>query len=725
MKRLFALITFLAFCFGPDFNLYAADSGPDRLVERMGLLVFQIAAIIFAALIGGRIFKKLKLPEVLGEIFAGIIIGPYFLGSISLPGFSHGFFPLSGNFPVSHELYSFATLASIVLLFLVGLETDLEIFLRLSGAGAAVGVGGVVVSFLLGDAAVVWFSRYVFGVRYGFTDPIPLFLGVISTASSVGITARILSEKRKMNSPEGVTILSGAIIDDVLGIILLAVVIGVAKSGNVQWGRIAAVSTRAILVWLGFMALGLAFARRISSYLKQLKDRNTIAVMSFALALLLAGIFEKSGLAMIIGAYIMGLTFSKTDLAYLIRENFSNFYRFFVPIFFCVMGMLVNIKGLFSGRIILFALVYSALAVLAKFIGCSLPALFFDFNRRGALRLGMGMVPRGEVALIVAGIGLSTGLLAHDAFNIAVAMTFVTTVITPPILSRMLGTPGPVLRKEKQLKARRRHISFSMPNPETAELILSKILAALRNEGFYIHLLDYHDQLYQLRKEGTFITLRYSPKDISFDCREEDVLFIHTLFYEVLASLERTMKQLQRLTDREKIGWAILADHTEPSSKLDEKEKARLARLFKPQGVKYDLKAATKRGIIEELVGLLIDSGQLAQKDYGEAVGALLDRENDISTGLQDGIAFPHARVEFVDRMITALGVRKDGVEFNSLDKQPARIFVVTLIPQQAPEPYLKFIATLSLVLSEEANREKILACESDRELYETFAALI
>jgi Kef-type K+ transport system membrane component KefB len=311
--------------------LYAAETGLETsLIDQTRLLVFQLSIILFAAWLGGLLFIKWRLPAVLGEIIAGVIIGPYLFGKIPFLGFEHGLFPLHGAFPVSVELYSFATIASIILLFLVGLETDIDAFIQFSLAGSLVGIFGVVVSFLVGNFAAIVLSKIFLGIEYGFLDPIPLFLGVISVATSVGISARILSEKRKMNSPEGVTILASAVIDDVLGIIILTIVLGMAKSGSVEWEAISLITLKAVGIWLIFTFLGLRYAYLLSKWLKAIKNREMITVVSLALTLLLAGIFERSGLAMIIGAYIMGLTLSKTDISFMIQEKLEMLQKFFV-----------------------------------------------------------------------------------------------------------------------------------------------------------------------------------------------------------------------------------------------------------------------------------------------------------------------------------------------------------------------------------------------------------
>ncbi|MFC2140303.1 cation:proton antiporter [Candidatus Auribacterota bacterium] len=716
-KRYFFLIVlFLSLSFGVAYATTLGGEGSSdegELVHRMVLLVFQLSIIIFAARLGGSIFKRYHLPSLLGEIMAGSIIGPSLLGSIPFPGFAHGFFPHQGSFPVSLELYSFATVASIVLLFLVGLETDIEMFLNCSLAGSVVGIGGVVVSFILGDVAFVFLAPYFLEGNFSVTDPVPLFMGVISTATSVGISARILSEKRKMDSVEGVTIISGAVIDDVLGIIVLAIVLGVVRSGEVQWKQVANIAGKAIGVWLVFTAIGLYFAGHISRYLKKFRDKDLIAIMGLACALFMAGIFEKSGLAMIIGAYIMGLSLSKTDLSLVIQEHLSSLYCFLIPIFFCVMGMLVNFQEMFSPKILVFGLIYMIFAVLGKIVGCSFPALFLNFNFRGAMRIGMGMVPRGEVALIIAGIGLSAGIIGEDIFSIAMIMTFMTTFLTPPLFSKMLDSDKPILRKEKEVSRDYHQIIYTMPNVETADLILSKVVEAFEGEGFYVHTFHMQQGFYQIRKGQTFISMKYSPEKIIFDCLEKDAAFVHTLFYEVFAELEKIMRNLQQVTDKEKIGNKIFEGEIQTH-----KQVSHITSVINPKTVEISLKGKSKDELIKEMVQFFVHAGELTQEQAGAALLDVLKREETMSTGMQKGIALPHAKTTAVPKMMCAVGLKKEGINFDSLDKKPAKIFIMTLTPREAQESYLQFMAEISKCLMNKENYQKIMSSTSSEDLY-------
>ena len=405
----------------------------NELTHTVTRLVAQLAVILVVAKLFGEAFERdLKQPGVLGELLGGVIIGPYALGGLPLPGIGPLFASVEHSdglsaIPVSTELYAVAQIAAVLLLFLAGLETDLQQFFRYGTAAAMVAAGGVVLPFILGVGASVYF-----GVADSALSPPALFTGAILTATSVGITARVLGDIRRLATPEGVTILAAAVIDDVLGILVLTIVIGIGVSGQITASEVGLVAAKAIGFWLVLTLGGILLAKWISKALSAFRTEGASLALAVALAFAAAALAESFGLAMIIGAYSIGLALSSTEIAEKLERPLGGLYHALVPVFFVVMGMLVNLHAM--QPVLVFGLAITILAVLGKVVGCGLPALTVGFNHRGALRVGFGMLPRGEVALIVAGAGLSSGIIGPDLFGVAVMMTLITTLLAPVIL---------------------------------------------------------------------------------------------------------------------------------------------------------------------------------------------------------------------------------------------------------------------------------------------------
>ena len=510
--------------------------------------VLQLAVIVIAARLAGLAAKRwFRMPAVLGELVAGMAIGPFALGALPLPGFGALFTVDPSGFPVATELYALATLASVVLLFLAGLETDLVAFLRYSVVGTLVGLGGVIAAFTLGALCAVWF-----GAADGLMDPPALFLGAISTATSVGITARILSEKRKSDTPEGVTILAGAVVDDVLCVLVLAVAVGLSRAAEdgeaVAWASILRVGGKALAFWLVSMALSLVLAPTVSRMLKQAESHEVMATLSLGLALMMAGLSEMAGLAMIIGAYVTGLAFSRTDLVEVIQEQLHGLYETVVPVFFCVMGMLVDFRAMQG--VVLFGLAYSAIAVVSKILGCALPAYLTQFNARGALRIGVGMLPRGEVALVVAGVGLASGALGRDVFGVAVMMTALTTLTAPPILVALLTEHSGLRNPERAAREEREEvIHLPMPGPELAGLIADQIVQAFRNDDFFVHRLSFEEPTYHFRRNGVLFTLTVEGSQVRLFAPREHAHLARFIALEELVTMKSMSESFARIKD--------------------------------------------------------------------------------------------------------------------------------------------------------------------------------
>ena len=729
--------------------------------EEMMFLVLQIGIIIFAAKVGGALASMMKLPSILGELAAGIVIGPWALGGIGFcPDMFNGLFK-DGLFhgaalremaahghtfdATSPALYGIATLASIILLFLSGLETNLKMFLKYSFVGSMVGVGGVLVSFAFGDLCAVWLLPQFFEtfadlksmpLAQAITQATPLYMGIMSTATSVGITARILSEKKKMDSEEGTTIMAGAVIDDVLGLIVLAIGNGIiaanvgakaaaegAAAGGMDWGNIGLVALKAFGVWLGATAIGVLAARYIAKFLKRcFKSPVVIATMAFGLALVLAGFFEMMGLAMIIGAYVMGLALSRTDLKHPITEMLTPVYTFLVPVFFCAMGMMVDMSALCSKPVLIFGGIYTALAVLAKVLGCMIPSICCGFNFLGGLRIGAGMVPRGEVALIIAGIGLSAGYLTQEIFGIGILMTLVTTVVAPPALVGLFAPKAKGVRHPKPSKDGSREVMFALANDDMAELVMAKILMEFRNEGFFVTCLSQEDQIWEIALDDIELSIRRHGHKIRFTCTPAEEAIVMTAWMEVASQMNDLARAIAKPIRKEDIEQMIT--NTEAAKRGHEG----VGRYLQGFVMLPGFKAASKQEAVEKMVAEIAKASPHHVTDAAAAVAAVLRREESMPTGLDHGIAVPHGRdasvrgiagaVAIVDNSGTAGGCIPD---YETIDKSQVQIIVLTLANDQAQTPYLQLMSFISRALRADNGAERLAACKSPDEIRRFF----
>ena len=405
----------------------------NSLSADMAIFIVQLSVIFIAARISGEITEKFfKAPGVLGELVIGMIIGPFALGGlIHFPIIGYLFpLPVAGevlclNLPC--ELFALAQISSIILLFLAGLETDLEQFIKYTYPAIMVALGGLLAPFFGGAYLTV-----LMGFGDSIFDVMPLFIGTIMTATSVGITARVLSVIKKMDTPEGVTIMAAAVVDDIVGVLILAGVLSIATLGEFSSAAVLKVGGKALIFLVVLIVVSILISRYIDKILSLFKSSGSAIAISLGLCFFAAAASEFFGLAMIIGAYIMGLSLSSSKVSKKLMEDLEPVYHTFVPIFFVVMGMLVDFSAMKSALV--FGALLTIVAIIGKVVGSGLPAMFVGFNFRGATRIGIGMLPRGEVALIVAGVGLSAGVITSDIFGVSIMMTFITTLIAPVML---------------------------------------------------------------------------------------------------------------------------------------------------------------------------------------------------------------------------------------------------------------------------------------------------
>jgi len=400
--------------------------------------ILSFALILLAARIGGELFERyLKQPPVLGELVAGIIISPFALGGLINDPIILNFATVHGAFGVSefNVMEIISEIAVVALLFVAGVETDVRAFLRQGLTGALVAIGGVVLPFAFGYFITMWLAPEAGIVGW-------LFIGAALTATSIGVTVRILMEMGKLQTRAGTTILVGAVIDDIIGIVILSIVIGISSvaeaGGHISVAQVSLEAIRiaaiGFTVWFALLIIGVKFNRYISRFLlNPFRKSGTIPILALIIGFIIAYLVTLVELHPVVGAYVAGLMFAATDEREDIVDKTRPIMLFLAPFFFCYLGMQVDTRLLWAGAVIAAILVIAA--VLGKVVGCYIPARFAGrMSHNEGMIVGIGMVPRGEVGLIIAGAGLLAGAIGRDLFGAAVAVSVITTLVAPAML---------------------------------------------------------------------------------------------------------------------------------------------------------------------------------------------------------------------------------------------------------------------------------------------------
>lgn len=377
-----------------------------------------IALVLAGAKIGGEGAKRLVQPTILGELFTGIILGGSFLGVLERTA----------------TLDTLSDLGIILLLFLAGMGIDLKKIQE---------VGRVVIVDSIFDVFFAFLLGYIIGLLFGMPQISALFIGGILTATSVGITTRTLMDLGKLNTRAGATILGVAVLDDVQGIFILSILAGLATDKHLPK---AADFLTLLLMIIGFFTLSILILPKMINKISKWVDKMLVdeAPLSLTVAyiLLLAVLAEEIKLATIVGAFLAGVT---VNLGVQYKENiFNKFniltYGFLAPFFFVEIGLRTDVRAIFSAGILL-SLAILAAAAIGKVSGCTLGSLIMGYDFADSLRVGVGMLPRAEVALITAKIGLTAGVISQGVFSSIVFMVLIMAISTPILLSRVFETP--------------------------------------------------------------------------------------------------------------------------------------------------------------------------------------------------------------------------------------------------------------------------------------------
>lgn len=370
-------------------------------------IILDLFLMFAAAKVLGEVFVRLRQPAVLGELLAGAILGSYILGIIEIS-------------PIYEAL---AELGVIFLLFQVGLETRISDLREVGAPAVLVGIFGVFVPFAIG-----WFGFRLLG--YPHLES--LFIGTALVATSVGITARVLRDMDYLKLKPSRIILGAAILDDILGLMILALVISLVK-GSFNWIEFLVLVLEATAFIVFLLRIGTLIAReRAPSIVGKLKISDASFAFAIVLCLGLSMLAEYIGLAAIIGAFMAGIVLAETREHFELEEKFSPVGSFLTPFFFVIMGTHIDITAFTNPQTIFIIVFVVLLAVASKVIGSVLGA--WKQGLRTALQTGVGMIPRGEVGIIIAGLGLSLKVIDPAIYTVVVSMSILTTIIAPPLI---------------------------------------------------------------------------------------------------------------------------------------------------------------------------------------------------------------------------------------------------------------------------------------------------
>lgn len=369
-------------------------------------LLLHLFVIYVAARAVGGLFERVGLPAVPGEILAGVALGPYALAVI----------------PSNDTLHSIAEMGAIFVLFSAGLETSPHELILVSRKALAVSIAGVVAPFVLGFAYLKF---------RGDATIEATFVAAAMVATSVGITAKVLSDMRVLATRTAKIILAAAVFDDILGMVVLAVVAGSASTGGVHWLHLGVLTAEAVAFALFMMFVAPNLVRQLHPRLEKFSRQNTSLTAALSLCLLFSWLAGKIGMAAIVGAFFAGLMFADYAPQWNLIPRVGGITTFLAPFFFFDIGARFD-AHLLTSNLLKTAVVISVLAVISKVIGCGLPLLREGWST--VFQVGLGMTPRGEVTLIIALVGLQSAILSNSAYGVLVLMTVATTLFAPPIL---------------------------------------------------------------------------------------------------------------------------------------------------------------------------------------------------------------------------------------------------------------------------------------------------
>ena len=623
----------------------------------MAFLVLQAGGAVLAATVGGMAASAAGLPTMLGGLLVGIAAG------LCMP--DHVGAALHGA-----AFCGVATIAAVLVLFRLGLEADLRICVRRSFAGLSAAICGAALSFVLGDVCAVCLLPTLFESEFGYlaqlplsaawSEATPLCMGIAAVATSASMAAKMLAGRGRIATDEGACVMSGALIDNALLIAALAAC-GVAAAGH------------------------------------------TMSAPAMA--------------AVAVSAYVAGGVFGRTRWRGVLEESLAPVGALVAPAFFCMAGMLVE----WSWPMLAFGLAYALVAVVAKVVGCAFPSLVFGFGATGALRVGLGMTPRGEAALVVACLGLVGGFVPPEALGAVAVMVLLSAVVSHFALMGLCGRGGRGPGADEQQK-----VAFELPDVRVAKFVIRRLVNELRREGFKAirHVDEPALSIWQMVMGPKDMILTRRGRSFQMECSQADEAVVSQAWMEVVSEMSELARTISKPVLRR--SEAIKAERPAPARPAV--APSDVVRCVQNYVMEPSFRAHSKREAIERLIALVVERYPDRVKNVDLVRKAVFAREESMPTGLNNGVAVPHGRTDEVTDVVGAVALvdnseNENGIipDYEMIDHSKVQIIVLTLVPESIRTPYLQVMAFISQLMRSEESREALLACTTADEMRRFF----
>jgi len=638
-------------------------------------IIFQVTVIMLAAHAAVKLCKKLGVNAECGALLAGLLIGPYALGSLPLPGLSQGLFPLApGSLALKPEIYLFASFASVIALFARGAETaPSALFRRSSLSGVALGVFSPLAAYALSSLAAAG------TLSLPLEDPTIVAFGLLAMPVSAATATAALFDHARLSSVEGATTVTAAATAGLIGLAALTLTFALA-SGPLPATACALTCALGLGAWLAGRSLA-----RPNLYHPDVPAGVLPAVHTRVRA--------------------------RDRME--IRRHAANLNTFLSPLIFAISGMLVDPARILEPTAFALAIGCVCAFVAAAVIATAVVGLVSGFSGLGCLRIGAGLLARADLSLMIAGIGVAAGILDPSAYCAAIFAWLAVGLAAPPLLDAALNRRG-VGRRVDRFPQEPETTTWDFGDERIASVIAETALRDLADIGYSPLWTSLDGRIAITHRGGSLLACTREGGRVGVESPARDAGNAKSAVYRALARLNESLARLTESSDPGAI--------REDGEKELERAARKLLKLVSPSNISSDLQGTTKAEIIAELVDLMATTHPVS--DRAVAVADVLAREESMSTGMQRGIALPHGKTQAVETMGVAIGVKKAGVDFTSLDGEPSRLFVLVVSPKHISGPHIQFMSEVGKILRNRETCEKIVKARSAADIRATFESL-